>query len=120
MNGQSWRANRSVVTRPADGDACDDVIDQVGDGTNDEVDGVKVRTHPGLCVGIGNCHRWAPEVYPLDDDGHVAVHLLAVPAEFALDAWMGATVCPERAITVIGAPEEYWIRRRETERGANL
>ena len=27
---------------------------------------LRVRAHPALCEGWGNCHRWAPEVYPLD------------------------------------------------------
>lgn len=66
---------------------------------------VRVRTHPGLCVGWGECHRWAPNVYPLDDEGHVAVHVIEVPSQHADDAWWGASVCPERAITVIGPPE---------------
>jgi ferredoxin len=63
---------------------------------------LKVRAHPGLCEGWGNCHRWAPEVYPLDDDGHIAIHLLAVPEELAAAAWAGAQVCPARAISVDG------------------
>lgn len=63
--------------------------------------GVKVRTHPALCNGVGNCHRWAPNVYPLDADGCVDVHLLDVPGELAAEARLGAQVCPERAITVI-------------------
>jgi ferredoxin len=82
---------------------------------NDEEDGVRVRTHPGLCAGWGNCHRWAPAVYPLDDEGHVAVHLLSVPPEHALEAWIGASVCPAAAISVIGPPEEHWVRRRQAQ-----
>jgi ferredoxin len=65
--------------------------------------GVKVRTHPGLCEGWGNCHRFAPEVYPLDAEGYIDVHLLDVPAELAAAARNGALACPERAITVIEA-----------------
>lgn len=61
---------------------------------------VLVRTHPGLCLGWGNCHRFAPDVYPLDADGKVDIHRLGVPAEHAFDAWLGANACPERAITV--------------------
>jgi ferredoxin len=78
---------------------------------SDDEDGVKVRTHPGLCAGWGNCRRWAPDVYPLDEEGHVAIHLLDVPAEHAVAAWQGATACPERAITVIGLPERHWVVR---------
>lgn len=63
--------------------------------------GVKVRTHPSLCTGVGNCHRWAPHVYSLDEDGRVDIHLLEVPPDLAPEARLGAMVCPERAITVI-------------------
>lgn len=66
--------------------------------------GVRVRTHPSLCNGCGNCHRWAPRVYSLDDDGYIGFHLLDVPPELAADARVGAQVCPERAITIIEAP----------------
>ena len=74
--------------------------------------GVKVRAHPGLCLGYGLCHRFARDVYSLDADGEIAVHLLDVPAELALEAWIGASVCPQRAITVIGEPESVWRLRR--------
>jgi ferredoxin len=73
--------------------------------------GVRIRTHPGLCNGHGVCHRFAPTVYELDEEGYVAVHLLEVPEDHAVEAWRGASVCPERAITVIGEPEAYWVER---------
>jgi ferredoxin len=82
--------------------------------------GIRVRTHPGLCLGWGNCHRFAPDVYPLDDAGHVAVHLLDVPAELAYDAWLGAGACPEQAITVVGRPARYWADRRAEARRRGL
>jgi ferredoxin len=66
-----------------------------------ESDEVLVRTHPGLCLGWGNCHRFAPDIYPLDAEGKVDVHRLAVPHSHAYDAWLGAAACPERAITVM-------------------
>jgi ferredoxin len=64
---------------------------------------VRVRAHPGLCEGWGNCHRFAPAVYPLDADGYLDLHLLDVPADLADAARLGAQVCPARAITVIEA-----------------
>jgi ferredoxin len=73
--------------------------------------GVRIRTHPGLCNGHGVCHRFGPTVYALDEEGYVAVHLLEVPEAQAVEAWRGASVCPERAITVIGEPEAYWVER---------
>ena len=63
------------------------------------------------CLGWGECHRWAPDVYPLDEDGKIGVHLLEVPAEHAEAAWWGAAACPQQAITVIGPPSEYWVNR---------
>lgn len=69
--------------------------------------GVRVRVHPGLCEGWGNCHRFAAAVYPLDAQGYIDVHLLEVPADLADAARIGAEVCPARAITIIdqhGAP----------------
>lgn len=61
-----------------------------------------VRVHPGLCEGWGNCHRWAPEVYPLDADGMIDVHLLEVPPELAEAAWIGAQACPAGVISIVG------------------
>lgn len=63
--------------------------------------GVRVRVHPGLCEGWGNCHRFAPAVYPLDAEGYIDVHLLDVPPDLADTARLGAEVCPARAITII-------------------
>lgn len=67
--------------------------------------GVRVRTHPGLCEGWGNCHRFASAVYPLDAEGYVDIHLLEVPAELADQARMGAQSCPAHAITIIETTE---------------
>jgi len=69
--------------------------------SSDQGVGVRVRAHLGLCMGVGNCHRWAPEVYPLDEEGYLGIHLLDVPPELADAARLGAMVCPERAITII-------------------
>lgn len=66
---------------------------------------VRVRAHPGLCEGWGNCRRWAPDVYTLDADGRIDIHLLEVPAEHALAAWNGAESCPARAITVMATED---------------
>lgn len=67
--------------------------------------GVRVRVHPALCEGWGNCHRFAAAVYPLGADGYLDLHLLDVPAELAETARLGAQVCPAQAITVIEAAE---------------
>lgn len=93
-------------------------MEQATKGPTRVTDGVRVKAHPSLCLGYGNCHRFAPAVYPLDEEGYLAIHLLDVPPEHAVDAWRGASVCPERAITVVGEPESYWIRRRKADDGS--
>lgn len=62
---------------------------------------LRIKAHPGLCAGWGNCHRFAPDVYPLDDAGQIAVHLLEVDAAHAADARLGALACPQSAISVV-------------------
>lgn len=63
--------------------------------------GVRIRVHPGLCEGWGNCHRFGPAVYTLDADGMVDLHVVDVPEDLAEDARFGAAACPQHAITVI-------------------
>lgn len=62
---------------------------------------IRIRVHPGLCEAWGNCHRWAPDIYPLDADGKVDVHVIEVPPEHAVAAWMGAEACPARVISIV-------------------
>ena len=62
---------------------------------------MRIKVHPGLCNGWGECHRWGREVYPLDADGYCEMRLLEVPPEYEDAARLGAMACPEQAITVI-------------------
>lgn len=71
---------------------------------------VRVKVHPALCLGWGQCHHWAPDVYTLDEEGQCDLRLVEVPAELAVSAWLGAKACPEGAITVIGPPLEQWLQ----------
>lgn len=64
---------------------------------------VRIRAHPGLCGGWGNCHHFAPEVYPLDANGELAIHHLEVDASLEAAARLGAAACPQHAITVLNA-----------------
>ena len=60
-----------------------------------------MKTHPSLCQGWGNCHRWAPDVYVLDAAGRIDVHVVEVPADRARDAELGALACPDHVISII-------------------
>jgi len=62
---------------------------------------MRIKVHPGLCNGWGECHRWGREVYPLDAEGYCEMRLLEVPPEMEDQARLGAMACPEQAITVI-------------------
>lgn len=66
-----------------------------------ETESLLVKAHPGLCDGWGQCHRLAPDVYHLDDEGYIDIHMLEVPPDRAVAAWMGAMACPNGAITVV-------------------
>lgn len=68
-----------------------------------------MKVHPSLCEGWGQCRRMSSGLYPLDEEGCIDVHRMAVPAERAYDAWLGAAACPEHAITVMGRSIEYWL-----------
>lgn len=60
-----------------------------------------MKAHPALCEGWGLCHKYAADVYPLDDEGYIDIHMLEVPPERAVDAWMAARACPSGVITVV-------------------
>ena len=81
-----------------------------------EVGPIQVRVSPGVCEGWGQCHRWAPDIYPLDEDGFVDVHLMEVPSELAEQATWGASACPVRAIAIVGPTLDFWIERRRASR----
>lgn len=70
---------------------------------------MKIKVHPGLCEGHGLCHRWAPEVYTLDDEGYIDMHLVEVPPELEAAAEIGASVCPAGVITIIREPVEVFL-----------
>lgn len=62
---------------------------------------MRIKAHPGLCMGHGNCRRFAPSVYQLDEEGYLDLHRVEVPPELEEAAVLGASVCPEGAITII-------------------
>lgn len=53
-----------------------------------------------VCRGHGRCNSVAPELFPLDDDGYIAVETVDVPLGAENEARRGANSCPERAINV--------------------
>jgi ferredoxin len=61
---------------------------------------MKIRINKAGCVGNARCAAVAPELFPLDDDGYIAVAEVDVPPGQEALAHRGARACPERIIVV--------------------
>ncbi len=61
---------------------------------------MRIKINKQACVGNARCNAVAEALYPLDDDGYVAVEQIAVPAGMEALARRGARACPERIILV--------------------
>lgn len=61
---------------------------------------MNVTVDSNFCVGHGMCNMYASEVFHLDDDGFAYVDSPDVPPGLEAAARLGASSCPERAITV--------------------
>lgn len=61
---------------------------------------MKIRIQKSACVGNARCAAIAPELFPLDDDGYIAVEEFDVPPGMEALARRGARACPERIIVV--------------------
>lgn len=62
---------------------------------------MKIRIEKAKCVGNARCHAVAEDLYPLDDDGYIAVEGFTVPQGQEAMARRGARACPERIIYVL-------------------
>ena len=62
---------------------------------------LKVQIEKAQCVGNARCHAVAEHLYPLDDDGYVAIEGFEVAPGDEVMARRGARACPERIISII-------------------
>ncbi len=53
-----------------------------------------------MCVGNARCNAVASELFPLDNDGYIAVEEIEVPPGKEDLARRGARACPERIILI--------------------
>jgi ferredoxin len=60
-----------------------------------------VRIEKAQCVGNARCHAVAEGLYPLDEDGYIAINGFEVAAGDEVRARRGARACPERIISII-------------------
>jgi ferredoxin len=61
---------------------------------------MKIRIDKASCVGNARCAAVAPELFPLNDDGYIAVEEVIVPPGQEQLARRAARACPERIIFV--------------------
>jgi len=61
---------------------------------------MKIRIERAGCVGNARCAAVAEHLYPLDDEGYIAIDGFDVPPGEELMAKRGAKSCPERIIFV--------------------
>lgn len=62
---------------------------------------MKIRIEKAQCVGNARCQAVAEHLYPLDDDGYIAIAGFDVAQGEEKAARNGAKACPERIIVVI-------------------
>lgn len=62
---------------------------------------MKIRIEKAACVGNARCAAVAGEMFPLDEDGYIAVEHVDVPAGEEKLAQRAARACPERIIFVV-------------------
>jgi ferredoxin len=61
---------------------------------------MRIRIDKASCVGNARCAAVAPELFPLDDNGYIAVEEIEVPPGKEELARRGARACPERIILI--------------------
>jgi ferredoxin len=61
---------------------------------------MKLIINKAACAGNARCAAVSPELFPLDDDGYIAVTEIDVPPGMEDLARRGARACPERIIVV--------------------
>lgn len=61
---------------------------------------MKLRINKAACAGNARCAAVSEELFPLDDDGYIAVEEIDVPPGMEDLARRGARACPERIIVV--------------------
>ncbi len=66
---------------------------------------MKLKIDKPMCVGNARCAAVSEELFPLDEEGYIALEEIDVPPGMEELARRGARACPERIIEVIASEE---------------
>jgi ferredoxin len=61
---------------------------------------MKIRIDKSKCVGNARCAAVSEKLFPLNEDGYIAVEEIDVPSGMEELARRGARACPERIIVI--------------------
>lgn len=61
---------------------------------------MKILINKAACAGHARCAAVSEALFPLDDDGYIAVEEIDVPPGMEDVARRGASACPERIIVI--------------------
>jgi len=61
---------------------------------------MKIRIEKSKCAGNARCAAVSEQLFPLDEDGYIAVEEIDVPPGMEELARRGARACPERIIII--------------------
>ena len=61
---------------------------------------MKIRINKAACAGNARCAAVSEQLFPLDEDGYIAVEEIDVPPGMEELARRGARACPERIIVI--------------------
>ena len=61
---------------------------------------MKILINKAACAGNARCAAVSEDLFPLDDDGYIAVEEVIVPPGKEELARRGARACPERIIII--------------------
>lgn len=61
---------------------------------------MKLRIDKAACAGNARCAAVSEELFPLTDEGYIAVDTVDVPPGMEQLARRGARACPERIIVI--------------------
>jgi len=61
---------------------------------------MKLRIDKARCAGNARCAAVSEKLFPLDDNGYIAVEEIDVPPGMEALARRGARACPERIIVI--------------------